>query len=182
MTREKWFISDTHFFHDNIIRYCGRPFSSAREMNEIMVARWNAAVAPGDNVYHLGDVACGYGGDERALAELLFSLNGRKRLVVGNHDPLKSPALHKAFEKMELWKGFKEHDFTAVHIPLEIASLRDGNFCVHGHTHNHARADPRYINVCVERRGYAPVHLDTILAEIAEARKTAQATSTAKSS
>ena len=32
---EVWFTSDTHFGHENIIRYCGRPFCNAEEMNVI---------------------------------------------------------------------------------------------------------------------------------------------------
>lgn len=168
---EKWFISDTHFFHENIIQYCGRPFANAELMNENLVENWNKWVKPGDKVYHLGDVACGYGGDEKALSRLLFSLNGHKRLIVGNHDKLKSPALHKAFEKIELWKGFKDGDFTCVHIPLGLESLRDGAFCVHGHVHNNVISNPHYINMCVEHRNYSPVHYDTIVSEIKEVKR-----------
>lgn len=168
---EKWFISDTHFFHENIIQYCGRPFANAELMNENMVNNWNSVVNHNDYVYHLGDVACGYGGDERALAELLFSLNGRKRLIVGNHDHLKSPALHKAFEKIELWKGFKEEDFTCIHIPIELGSLRDGTFCVHGHLHNNLKENSHYINVCVEHTDFTPINLDTIRNRIKEIKQ-----------
>lgn len=170
MIHEKFFISDTHFFHTNIIKYCGRPFADADEMNSKMISNWNKVVGPNDYVYHLGDVACGYGGDDRALAELLFSLNGRKRLIVGNHDPLKSPALHKAFEKIDLWKGFKDEDFTCVHIPLMTSQLRDGKFCVHGHIHNNTLNNPFYINVCVEHTDYTPIHIDVIREKIKQVK------------
>lgn len=163
---EKWFISDTHFFHDNIIQYCGRPFKDAEFMNEYMVDQWNKCVKPQDKVYHLGDVACGYGGNDQKLGWLLGRLNGKKRLITGNHDNLKSPALHKHFEKIELWKGFKKEGFTCAHIPLPLKALRDGDFQVHGHIHNNLEDDPHYINVCVEHRSYAPVHMDQILLEI----------------
>lgn len=162
---EKWFISDTHFFHANIIKYCQRPFATAEHMNEHMIEHWNKLVKPQDNVYHLGDVGMGFKGEDGKLAALLMRLNGHKRLIVGNHDNLKSPALQNNFEKIELWKGWKDEGFTCVHIPLEIAQLRDGDVCVHGHIHNNIR-DGRYINVCVEHTNYRPVHMDEIKTKI----------------
>jgi calcineurin-like phosphoesterase family protein len=52
-----FFTSDHHFGHENIIRYCNRPFTSVQQMNEIMILRWNGAVLPEDEVYYLGDFA-----------------------------------------------------------------------------------------------------------------------------
>lgn len=158
---DKWFISDTHFFHDNIIKYCNRPFKDAQEMNEMLILNWNKVVKPKDKVYHLGDVACGYGGDDAKLGTLLRRLNGKKRLVVGNHDNLKSVALHKHFEKLEMWKGFEE-GFTCTHVPYMLAHLRDGAYNVHGHVHNNSLNNPNYINVSVEVRNYTPVSMDEI--------------------
>jgi calcineurin-like phosphoesterase family protein len=168
MIHEKWFVSDTHFFHENIIRFCGRPFANAEIMNENLVKNWNSVVGKNDFVYHLGDVFIG--GSERDQNELLYSLNGHKRLIVGNHDKLKSKVLQNGFDKIDLWKGFKEGDFTAVHIPLRLNNLRDGGFCVHGHIHTNLEEDIHYINVCVEHRNYTPVHLDQILLEIKNAK------------
>ena len=42
--KEPWFISDTHFGHENIIQYCNRPFTCADEMDEYMVDQWNKCV------------------------------------------------------------------------------------------------------------------------------------------
>lgn len=158
----KFFISDTHFCHSNIIKFCDRPFNSADEMDETMIENWNRVVKPQDNVYHLGDVAMGMGHTERPMEHILRRLNGHKRLIVGNHDKLKSPTLHRYFEKIDLWKGFHAEGFTCVHIPLQIAQLRDGNVCVHGHIHTNILADPSYINVCVEHTNYTPLSMDEL--------------------
>ena len=55
----KYFIADTHFNHENIIKYCNRPFQNSKEMNEYIVNKWNSVVTKNDIVYHLGDVGFG---------------------------------------------------------------------------------------------------------------------------
>ena len=52
-----FFTSDHHFGHYNVIKYCNRPFTSAQQMDEIMILRWNETVLPDDEVYYLGDFA-----------------------------------------------------------------------------------------------------------------------------
>ena len=79
----KYFIADTHFNHENIIKYCNRPFKNSKEMNEYIANKWNSVVTKGDIVYHLGDV--GFGSTEE-LKELVGRLNGTKILIRGNHD------------------------------------------------------------------------------------------------
>ena len=54
-----YFIADTHFNHENIIKYCDRPLSNAKEMNEYIIQKWNSVVNEDDIVYHLGDVGFG---------------------------------------------------------------------------------------------------------------------------
>lgn len=82
-----WLTSDTHFGHENIIRYCGRPFRNAAGMNLEITRRWNETVEPDDLVYHLGDFAMG-GGEHKldVWREYCQALNGTKILVRGNHD------------------------------------------------------------------------------------------------
>ena len=76
-----WFTSDTHFGHANIIKYCVRPWKTVEEMNEALVANWNATVGVRDEVWHLGDFAF-----REALHDFVPRLRGRINLVLGNHD------------------------------------------------------------------------------------------------
>lgn len=168
MAKDKWFISDTHFFHENILKFQNkgkylRDFHSIEEMHEYMIDRWNSVVKDQDYVYHLGDVTFRYDG---AFNNLMSRLKGHKRLIVGNHDKIWNPCLENNFDKVDLWKGFKEYNFTASHIPLRLDSLRDGAFCVHGHVHANSLSEPGYINVSVEVRNYTPVHIEDIGKEI----------------
>ena len=78
-----WFTSDTHFFHESIIRFCRRPFSDVQEMNEELIRRWNRTVPPDGIVFHLGDVCMG---KARNWESVLPRLNGRINLILGNHD------------------------------------------------------------------------------------------------
>jgi calcineurin-like phosphoesterase family protein len=77
--RDTWIIADTHFFHENIGRYCDRPDG----WQDLIVANWNRLISPGETVFHLGDLALG----KREQAEALVpTLNGTIYLMRGNHD------------------------------------------------------------------------------------------------
>lgn len=81
----KYFTSDLHFGHKNIIKYEDRPFSSVEEMDEFLIYKWNSKVGKNDEVYILGDF--GFVSGTRAN-ELLDRLNGKKFLIKGNHDSM----------------------------------------------------------------------------------------------
>lgn len=69
-------------YHNNIIGYCTRPYSSVEEMNEDMIAKWNSVVKPEDFIYYLGDFSLSF----RPIELFSFRLNGNKYLIPGNHD------------------------------------------------------------------------------------------------
>ena len=78
-----WFTSDLHLGHAAVIAHCSRPFASVAEMDAVLVANWNGRVAPGDDVWVVGDFALG---NAEVVAHYLRRLRGRKHLVHGNHD------------------------------------------------------------------------------------------------
>lgn len=162
MARNIWVISDTHFGHENIIKYCNRPFSNVWDMNETMIHNWNTVVKQEDIVYHLGDV--GMGGKAADLHDILKRLHGRKRLLLGNHDNGESPVLKLNFQKIRLWRMFREFGILLTHVPVHEGTLNPEK-CpvnVHGHIHNHVIPDSRYVNVSVEHTDYTPVNIESL--------------------
>ena len=101
----RFFTSDLHLGHENIIGYCNRPYDSVDEMNEDLVRRWNQVVTPDDEVIVVGDFAMGKLNETLPLAGLL---NGGKTLVPGNHDRMFGCTPTK-FENA--WLRYKEAGF-----------------------------------------------------------------------
>lgn len=80
-----FFTSDTHFGHENIIKYCKRPFGNVEEMDAALISNWNEVVGPDDAVFHLGDFTMG----RFTYAKSCFSqLNGHIYILknVWHHD------------------------------------------------------------------------------------------------
>ncbi len=81
---QTWFTSDYHMGHKNILHLCQRPFADVGEMEQTIINRHNACVQESDVVYDLGDFAF------RCSAEYavgwLTKLNGKRHIILGNHD------------------------------------------------------------------------------------------------
>lgn len=142
-----WFTADTHFGHANIIEFCNRPFADLTEMNEALVAGWNSRVRDGDIVIHVGDVMMGRVED---AAPYLERLNGRKLLVVGNHDSRP----RRAFLRSLGWRGVSQllvNDVLIQHPYVE--DDHDYETVIHGHAHGSVSL-PRHYDVGVDVHGW----------------------------
>jgi calcineurin-like phosphoesterase family protein len=153
--------SDTHFHHENIIKYCNRPFSCVEEMDEVLIKNWNSVVKPQDKVYHLGDVYF----PKKEKSDWLFSrLNGTKRLILGNHDNGKDQTLHKYFKEIYLWRFLKEFGLLLTHVPIHPDSLPSKlKYNVHGHTHNSKSPALPFKCVSVELTNYTPKPIEELM-------------------
>ena len=165
--RDIWVTSDTHFNHNNIIKYCDRPFADADEMNEALIENWNSVVKDGDIVYHLGDVYMG-----GKIEPILRRLKGRKRLILGNHDNGKNPLLQKCFQKILMWRMFPELGLLLTHVPVHESSLYRGGkgsgkppiklLNIHGHIHQNKSPSRDHWCVCVEHTDYTPINIEEL--------------------
>lgn len=185
----RFVISDTHFGHTNSWQLFKRPdgsplrpFSSTEEMDEAMIERWNAKVGPHDVVYHLGDVVI-----NRKFLHLVKRLNGKKRLVRGNHDIFKDQDYRDVgFDSLYGVRVFTDK-FILSHIPLHPDCITH-RFKVNVHGHLHANEvmrtrtnmvhgtmtglvtepDPRYLCVSVEHTNYEPLSFEEVDDRIAK--------------
>ena len=151
--------SDPHFNHTNIIQYCNRPFEDVNEMNETLIKNWNSVIKNDDLVIHLGDVGLG---NKEKISQILSRLNGRKMLIMGNHDHFKEKDYREmGFETVSrfpiLWNGC----FLLSHAPLYL-DKNSQFFNIYGHIHDNTIEDGPEENsrcVCVERTNYTPLFL-----------------------
>ena len=159
-----YLIADTHFGHFNIIRYCGRPFTSVDEMNGRMIYNWNSIVTPEDTVYHLGDFSLG---SAEWVRNYRYQLVGNIELIFGNHD-------HRS---VGFWNklGIKAHkrpitvdSMLFSHAPVMHPELPN----IHGHTHEkNTNIEGIHVCVSVEQIDYTPISLDKIKERVAHAQQ-----------
>lgn len=156
--RNIWFVSDMHIGHQNIIKYCGRPYASVDEMNRTLVDNWNAVVKKEDRVFCLGDMAF-------HNFDLLGELNGWKSLVPGNHDRGRAKKVMPYFEVLDevhYLKISKTQRFVLCHYPFE-SWRREYKHHLHGHAHGTAGVKHNRLDVGIDAtKLYRPVNLDEI--------------------
>lgn len=191
MTR--WFTSDLHFGHANIIGYCDRPFTDVAQMDRGLIERWNEVVAYDDEVWVLGDVAMGTIEDS---LRMIPRLAGTKVLVPGNHDrcwPGRGTDTTAEWADRYRAAGFAEIlapqvditiggdiDALACHFPYAGDShdedryenhrpVDEGRVLLHGHVHTRWQIEGRQVNVGCDVWGYRPVTEATIVQALRDA-------------
>ena len=157
-----FFTADTHFGDHRTINISRRPFATVADMDEALVARWNAAIGPDDVVWHLGDVAR----RPADVAGLLARLNGTKHLLRGNNDPdatLAAPGWASVADYAEIELDGRR--LILCHYPFRSWNGQHrGAINLHGHSHGRLKPVTRQFDVGVDANGYAPILLDQLLA------------------
>lgn len=143
----RYYIADNHFFHFNLnIRMDNRGFPSVEEMNEYMIKKWNEKVKNrNDEVIIIGDFSIARA---RETEEVLKRLNGKKILVIGNHDKyLKDKTFDRSlFVRIEPYLEMNDNKRKVIicHYPTfcyngQNRVFDDGSpstYMLYGHVHN----------------------------------------------
>jgi len=162
-----WFTSDTHFGHTNILRLSRRPFADIQQHDEALVSNWNARVKRQDEVWHLGDFALDV--DEKSLLYLFERLNGRKNLVVGNHDNCETLRLPWASKPKQIQEiVIDQQRVVLCHFALRSwRRIRDGSVHLYGHTHGTIPGTQHSEDAGVDAWDFSPITLQDLLARMA---------------
>ena len=164
----KRIISDLHFGHKNLAVH--RKFHDEFYHDEHIIDSWNSVVlGKKDITYILGDITM----EKRTNYHLLDRLNGKKIVILGNHDMKNHvPSL---LEHVDSVCGcfkirYNGYNVMLTHIPVHTFEFDYRlEYNIHGHIHDHdillpdKKKDTRYINVCAERIDYKPKTLDELI-------------------
>ena len=170
-------IGDCHFFHKNIIKYCNRPWHTLdsngniiisdddiEKMNYDMIQKWNSTISNKSIVYINGDFCFG---SKNKVLSIVSKLNGRKRIILGNHDKLKISQYYDiGFERVYDYPILIKQFILISHAPLEWINDSMPYANIYAHVHN----SPIYKDFTsntfcssVERINYTPKSLTSII-------------------
>jgi calcineurin-like phosphoesterase family protein len=162
-----WFTADPHFGHENIIRYCNRPYKNKYIMDEALIANWNADVRPDDMVIVGGDFSFE---TERYIGRL----NGKIILVKGNHDNKRCNRLFTGVvESLPIKLG--EFNCLLRHIPIvedgfykkgqepDFSIPKKYDFLITGHVHEKWKVNGNNVNIGVDQWDMKPIFIDDLI-------------------
>jgi len=168
------FTADSHFGHENIIKYYNRPFKSLEEMNRQLIHNWNQRVKSEDTVFHLGDFCFKNTSDRGEGIKVNAShwtkqLKGNIILIEGNHDNNNSAKSHiksldLEYDKKTILLIHNAEDFDKK-FSKKLSKYYDLGLC--GHVHelwtikNVNGLD--FINVGVDVNKFMPVSFQELL-------------------
>jgi calcineurin-like phosphoesterase family protein len=175
---EAWFTSDWHFGHERSLHFAARKgFKKHKDVEDIILDRLWTLLAPGDNLYYLGDLQ--WHSTKESL-DVLFDVFKRRRVnfhwVLGNHDNVPQNYKHRALVSVSVLKdvAIKKQPMTLCHYPMLCWNRSHYDAIqLHGHIHDEdsthklmegiALPPARRLNVNVEFHSWEPWAFEDIL-------------------
>jgi calcineurin-like phosphoesterase family protein len=182
---KRFFTSDLHLMHANIILHCGRPWlregdlgpdgrwvsqeikmARAIEMTDALVENWNSVIGDNDEVWVLGDFMMNT--NVQRINDNLSRLRGTKHLIVGNHDP----NIGKC-KSVPGWTSVSKSIVIEVGGRSVLMEHRkvfpfDTDWMFHGHSHRTTNImsgqGGRAIDIGIDGHGYMPYLEDDLVA------------------
>ncbi len=130
-----YYTADLHFGHQNILTLAMRPFHSVPQMEEALIDSWNSKVTDQDDIYIIGDLFFHH----QCPKQVLKQLNGKKHLILGNHDESwLTDELKSYFVSIQAYKEIvdQNHTIFMCHYPMISYPKQSRSYMIHGHIHN----------------------------------------------
>lgn len=153
-----FFTGDQHFFHRNIVQYCGRPFGSVEEMNEAIIKRHNEVVKDTDRVIHLGDFTLVKNSTE--IFHIIKRLKGDHTFLEGSHDVwLKDKKYNQIWQKK-----IGDNYVVCCHYAMRVWPRSHYNsWQLYGHSHGRLEPVGKQWDVGVDNNNFYPVSYDQLV-------------------
>ena len=158
----KYYTSDLHLSHTNIIKYENRPFSSIEEMDNTIIDNINYRLSPDDELYILGDFTLE--NSPRKIGGLIKRIKCKKHLIIGNHDYFtRNKNLCSLFDSVHHYLEIEDEGRTVIlfHYPIQNWNLkRYGSIHLYGHVHSKEELQLKEVNafnVGVDVNNFMPV-------------------------
>lgn len=145
-----YFISDTHFGDKGIIKHERTLFENIDDHDQFIIYYINKVVKPTDELWILGDVG---------NVELVSYINGRKYLLMGNHDKRPRKEYLGYFAEVYDYPLYISNRVVLSHYPIPVT---EGTLNVHGHLHGSTLDSSNHFNISIHMVDYRPVHMNII--------------------
>ncbi len=133
------FIGCLHLGHEWMARHRG--FENSEHHDNYLIQQWNKIINKKDLTYILGDITM----EKSEHYYLLDQLNGRKIVVLGNHDlPKHSRELLNYVESVAGMIDYKGCVLT--HCPIHPAEISFCRLNIHAHIHENKLDEVKYLS------------------------------------
>jgi len=133
----EYFTADWHLSHNNIIKYCNRPFTNIGEMNSTIYDNALDRLQRGDILYYLGDLSF-----DKSTIDFFFStmklIGVQIHFIYGNHDYkvkrfiAPHPAWHGDFKSISI----RKQPISLMHYAMRVWPKSHYNaWHLYGHSH-----------------------------------------------
>lgn len=172
-----WFTADPHIGHDAIIKYSNRPFSSAKEMDSVILGYWQKLLKCGDSFYILGDLSFS---KKKTIEAFRFIPDGVSvYFVFGNHDQRNRKVIETNY--CVRWSGdlrwlkIGDQGIMLCHYAMRVwKNSHFGSWQLHGHSHDGLHPYDNQLDVGVDSAArlvgeYRPLSFEEISGFIKDA-------------
>lgn len=172
----KYYTSDLHLSHKNIIEYEKRPFSSIEEMNNTIIDNINYRLSDDDELYILGDFTLEKSANK--VRNLIRRIKCKKHLIIGNHDYfVKNEILCSLFDSVHHYLEIEDDGQKVIlfHYPIQNWNLKHyGSIHLYGHVHSKDKLQLKEynaFNVGIDVNNFKPITLKELRGNHGESKQ-----------